>query len=120
VKDIDLHVGYDPAASKTRVLDAIRRAEAGDLAPESHVTFESWAGLSRVLSGKRIELLRHVRQNTAASVAELARALSRDYKRVHEDVEILTAAGLLDRTEAGGVRAAYDEIRTVISLTPAA
>jgi hypothetical protein len=28
--------------------------------------------------------------------------------------------GLLDRTGTGGVRAAYDEIRTVISLTPAA
>jgi predicted transcriptional regulator len=120
MKDVDLHVGYDPAASKARVLDAIRRAEAGAVVPESHVTFESWDGLSRALSGKRLELLRHVRQDPAASIAELARALDRDYKRVHEDVEILAAAGLLDRTETGGVRAAYDEIRTVISLTTAA
>lgn len=120
MKDIDLHVGYDPAASKARVLNAIRRAEAGPVDPERHVAFESWDGLSRALSGKRLELLRHVRQNPAASVAELARSLGRDYKRVHEDVEILAAVGLLDRTDAGGVRAAYDEIRTVISLTPAA
>jgi len=120
MKDIDLHVGYDPAVSKARVSDAIRRAEAGPVEPESHVTFESWDGLSRALSGKRLELLRHVRQNAAASVAELARALGRDYKRVHEDVAILAVAGLLDRTDDGGVRAAYDEIRTVISLTPAA
>lgn len=120
MKDIDLHVGYDPAASKARVLEAIRRADAGPVASESHVTFESWDGLSRALSGKRLELLRHVRRDPAASIAELARSLGRDYKRVHEDVEILVVAGLLDRTKGGGVCATYDEIRTVISLTPAA
>ena len=120
MKDIDLHVGYGPAASKARVLEAVRRAEAGCVDPERHVTFESWDGLSRALSGKRLELPRHLRQNPATSVAELARSLGRDCKRVHEDVAILAAAGLPDRTDAGGVRAAYDEIRTVISLTPAA
>jgi predicted transcriptional regulator len=118
--DIELHVGYDPAATKARVLEAIRRAEAGEVAPQRHVTFESWDGLSRVLSGKRLDLLRHVRQHPAGSIAELGRALGRDYKRVHEDVETLSGAGLLDRTDEGGVRAACDEIRTVISLAPAA
>jgi predicted transcriptional regulator len=120
MRDIDLHVGYDPAAAKARVLDAIRRAEAGAVTEEHHVTFESWDGLARTLSGKRLELLRHLRQAPAPSVAQLARTLGRDYKRVHEDVEMLAAAGLLDRTAAGGVRARYDEIRTVISLVPAA
>ncbi|MEI9983085.1 MAG: hypothetical protein WDN69_07650 [Aliidongia sp.] len=120
MKDIELHVGYDPVAAKARILDAIRRAEAGNVTGESHVTFESWDGLARTLSGKRLELLRHVRREPAASVAELARALGRDYKRVHEDVEILAVAGLLERTAAGGIRAAYDEIRTSISLVPAA
>jgi predicted transcriptional regulator len=120
MKDIDLHVGYDQAMSKARILDAIRRAEAGPTAPESHVTFETWEGLARVLSGKRLALLRHVRREPAASVADLARALDRDYKRVYEDVEILCAAGLLDRTDDGGIRAGYDEIRTLISLVDAA
>ena len=117
MKDIELHVSYDPTASKARGLDAIRRAELGAIAPESHVTFESWGGLSRTLTGKRLELLRQVRRIPAATVAELARALGRDYKRVHQDVEILAKAGLLEQTR-DGVRAAYDEIRTVISLAP--
>ena len=120
MKDIELHVGYDPAAAKARILDAIRRAEADEIAAERHVTFESWDGLARTLSGKRLELLRQVRRKPAACIAELARALGRDYKRVHEDVEILATAGLLDRTDSGGVRAGYDEIRTSISLVPAA
>lgn len=115
MNDIDLHVSYEPAASKARVLDAIRRAEVGTIAPESHVTFESWDGLARTLTVKSLELLRLVRRRPAATVAELARALGRDYKRVHQDVKILATAGLLDKTQ-DGVRAAYDEIRTVISL----
>jgi hypothetical protein len=44
------------------------------------------------------------------SVLALARALGRDYKRVHEDVEALVAAGLLDRNDAG-LRADYDAIQ---------
>jgi predicted transcriptional regulator len=120
MKEIQLHVGYDPAAAKARILDAIRRAEAGTVSPQTHVTFESWDGLSRTLSGKKLELLRQVRRQPAGSIAELARALGRDYKRVHEDIEILTAAGLLERTAEGGIRTNYDEIRTSINLVPAA
>jgi len=120
MKDIELHVGYDPATTRARFLNAIKHAEAGVVAPDSHVTFESWDGLSRVLSPKRLELLRHVRRAPAATVADLARALGRDYKRVHEDVEILTEACLLSRAGGGRIYAAYDEIRTVISLVPAA
>ncbi len=118
-KKINLHVGYDPAASKARVLNAIRRAEAGSIVPENHVTFESWDGLARILSEKRLELLRHVRREPAATIAELARALGRDYKRVYEDVDILTNVGLIERS-GDGIRAAYDEIRTSIKLVPAA
>jgi predicted transcriptional regulator len=120
MKVVDLHIGYDPADSKARVLEAIRRAESGAVKPQAHITFESWDGLSRALTGKRLELLRHVRKTPAVSIAELARALGRDYKRVHEDVGVLTTVGLLERSEAGAVMAAYDEIRTVISLTHAA
>jgi predicted transcriptional regulator len=120
MKDIELHVGHDPAAAKARILDTIRRAEAGEVASERHVTFEGWDGLARTLSGKRLELLRHVRREPAASITELARTLGRDDKRVHEDVEILATAGLLDRTDSGGIWASYDEIRTSISLVPAA
>ncbi len=116
MSQVNVHVGYDAKAIKARVLDAIGRAEGGQGVGEAHVTFESWEGLSKVLTGKRLELLKHLHQNPAPSVAALARALVRDYKRVHEDVEILTAAGLIERSETGGVLAAYDEIRAFIDL----
>jgi predicted transcriptional regulator len=113
---LDLHVGYDPKAQKRRVLKAIRNA-ASAAAGEHHVTFESWDGLAKTLSRKRLELIKHLRAHPAGSVAELARALSRDYKRVHEDVEILSTAGLIARMEDGGLRTDCDEIRTSIALS---
>jgi predicted transcriptional regulator len=48
-------------------------------------------------------------------VKALAERLGRDYKRVHEDVETLTASGLL-RRENGGVSAPYDAITAEMRL----
>ena len=120
MKGIDVHVGYNRKILKKRVLKAVRRAEAGVHVGECHVTFESWEGLAKTLTSKRLQLLRHLHSSPAASVAELARALRRDYKRVHEDIDILSTAGLVARTKDGKVRADYDEIRTSITLLPPA
>jgi predicted transcriptional regulator len=59
------------------------------------------------LSPKRLELLRAVHETPAPSVKALAERLGRDYKRVHEDVQTLTASGLL-RRENGGVSEPHD------------
>lgn len=61
MKNINLHVGFDPSESKKRVLDAIRRAKSRSATPENHTTFENWDRLARTLTEKRLELLRHVR-----------------------------------------------------------
>jgi predicted transcriptional regulator len=63
-----------------------------------------------MMTANRLELLRHVHRAPERSVLALARALGRYYKRVHEVVEALVAAGLLDRNEAG-LRADYDAIQ---------
>ena len=67
------------------------------------------------MTAKRFEMLRHLHRQPEASVAALARSLKRDYKRVHEDVEALSDAGLIDRN-GEGLRAGYDEIHTRIAL----
>ena len=51
------------------------------------------------LSPRRLDLLRHVRQHGAKNVRELAQALGRDYKNVHQDVAVLEATGLLIRDD---------------------
>jgi predicted transcriptional regulator len=91
--------------------------ERGEPVNEKHVSFETWETMVRVLSPRRLELLRHVHRNPARNIRALAQALHRDYRRVHEDVTALEAAGLLDRDKTG-VRAGYDafEVRMRVAL----
>lgn len=112
---LEIHVGGTLEEMKRHVVDAVERAKRGEPVGEEHVTFESWEAFASVMTTKRFELLRHLHRNPEASIASLARSLKRDYKRVHEDVEALAQAGLIDRGE-GGLRADYDEIRTLIAL----
>jgi predicted transcriptional regulator len=114
-KNREIHVDESAEAMARRFVEAWHRAERGEAVEEHHLSFESWTGLTSVLTPRRLELLRHLRRHPAANIAELARALGRDYKRVHADVEALATAGLIDRTPAG-LRADYDEIRTTVAV----
>ena len=106
--------GFEDEASRQYV-DAWHRAERGENFHERHLAFESWDALARVLTGKRMELLRYVRRNNVTSVRALAKELRRDYSNVHADVKALAGVGLLDTT-AKGVRADYDAIETRIAI----
>jgi len=96
-------------------LDAWRRAERGERVDETVLAFESWEALAAVMTGERYRLLRHVHIHPEPSVSALARALGRQYRRVHADVAALEQAGLLDRS-AGQVRASVDRITAEIRL----
>ena len=116
MKDVKITVGGAvEAEASRRFADAWHRAERGEAFRERHLAFESWDTLARVLTGKRMELLRYVRRNKVGSVRALAKALGRDYSNVHADVQALTAAGLLDATD-GGLQADYDAIETKIAI----
>jgi len=114
-KDLQVHVGgnFDDAAQ--RMADAWHRAERNEDDREEHLTFLTWDAFSKVVTAKRLDLLRQLHRRPAASIAMLARDLGRDYKRVHADVEVLEAAGLIERGD-DGLRADYDEIRTIIAM----
>jgi predicted transcriptional regulator len=116
MSDVKITVGgaiEDEAAR--RFVDAWHRAERGETFRERHVAFESWDALARVLTGKRMELLRYVHRHKVSSVRALAKALRRDYSNVHADVQALTDAGLLDATD-GRICADYDAIETRIAI----
>lgn len=114
-KEIKIHVGGGFDAVSKRVIAAWELAERGQPVNERHLTFVSWNALSNVMTPKRFELLRYLHKHPAASIAALARELARDYKRVHEDVDALASAGLVER-DARGLRVEYSEILTVISV----
>jgi predicted transcriptional regulator len=104
---VTLHVDETMDPVGARAIDAWHRMERGDAVDERHVSFADWDTLVRVLSPKRLDLLRHVHQHGATNLRALASALGRDDRRVHEDVEALEAAGLVDRDKAG-LRAEYE------------
>ena len=110
-----LHVGSVEEMGK-RFADAWRRVERGEKVRETHLTFFDLETMMATLSPKRLALLKHVRRHPAGSVAELAKTLGRDYKRVHADVSALVQAGLIMRDE-NGIRAPYDSIQATVSLS---
>ena len=111
-----LIVGGSLEEAARRVAESWHRAERGEeVEAEDNVTFASWSALASVMSDKRHELLKHLHRHPAPSLRALARALGRDYKRVYEDVAVLSSVGLVERGE-DGLYAEYDEIRTVITL----
>lgn len=116
MSDIKVTVGgsIEEDASR-RFIDAWHRAERGENFRERHLAFESWDALARVMTAKRLELLRYVRHHKVDSVRALAKALGRDYSNVHADVQALTVAGLMDNAEHG-LRADYDAIETRIAM----
>lgn len=114
---VQVHVGETMDGVGKRFVDAWHRMERGEDVNEKHVSFADWETLVRVLSPKRLALLRHVHQHPAKNIRVLAFALGRDYRRVHDDVEALEAAGLLER-DRDGVRAEYDafDVRMRVAL----
>ena len=117
-KTVQVHVGETLESAGQRFLEGWRRAERGELTAENaelHVGFTDWETMVRTLSPKRLQLLRHLHRNPAKNIRALATALGRDYRRVHEDVEALEAAGLLERDKEG-VRADYGAFHVAMTV----
>jgi predicted transcriptional regulator len=113
-KRVKVHVGTLQDMGK-RFVSAWHRLEHGEKVRERHVTFPDLPAMLNALTPKRMELLRDVHREPAASIKALAERLGRDYKRVHEDVETLAASGLLLR-DGGCVSAPYDAITAEMRL----
>ena len=92
-----------------RFTAAWHRAEKGEAVAETHLTFQDLPTLLAALTPKRLELLRHVRRNDVPSVRALALTLKRDYRNVHQDVDVLSRLGLLEKS-ATAVRAPFAEV----------
>lgn len=111
---VKLHVGSIDEMGK-RFIGAWHQLERGEAVKETNLTFFSLEAMMSALSPKRLALLRYVHQHSARTVAELAKTLGRDYKRVHDDVSALAHAGLITRDE-NGIRAPYDNVQAIVSL----
>lgn len=111
-----IYVGGTLEDAAKRVADIWNKAARGEVVEaEDNITFLSWSALSKVMTDRRHELLRHLHRTPAPSLRSLARELGRDYKRVHADVTALAAIGLIQR-DGRSLRADYSAIEARITL----
>ena len=115
VSKVTLHVGSISDMGR-RFTNAWNRAASGKKVDETHVTFLDLQTLLETLSLRRLELLKYVHQHGAENVKQLAAALKRDYKNVHQDVAVLESAGLLLR-DGRSLSAPWSELSASVSLT---
>jgi predicted transcriptional regulator len=89
-------------------LDAVDAVAEGEEQP-AVVSFRTVGELRKILTDRRIELLRALMatDGAAESISALAEALDRDYRTVHDDVSLLADRGLLFIVEDGQSKRPY-------------
>jgi predicted transcriptional regulator len=85
----------------------------------ARISFATPELLWKVLTAKRWELLKAMAGQGPVTIREIARRIDRDVKAVHGDVHALINAGLLDRTETGGVVFPFDAVKVEFTLRAA-
>jgi predicted transcriptional regulator len=115
MSDLKVIVGGSLAEDGTAFVDAWRKAERGEAVADHILAFESWEGLASVMTGERLRLLRHLHAHPEPSISALARALGRQYRRVHADIIALEVVGLVLRAE-GSVRTTADSVTAEVKL----
>ncbi len=113
-----IHIGGEDAnRGFERFVEAWHKADAGKIEnAEIHLNFEDFAMLASVLTPKRLQLMKALRQHGPLSVRALAKLLERDYKNVHVDTRTLKNADLIQRTEDGLLVAPWDVIDAHVRL----
>ena len=99
--------------------EAIAAMQSGRRDSTARIAFASPELLWSTLSSKRWALLKAMCGAGPVSIREVARRLERDVKAVHGDVTALLQAGILQRTESGGVEFPYDAVKVEFVLEAA-
>ena len=99
--------------------DFARAWKSGTPERSARISFASPELLWKVLTGKRLDLLRALCGAGPISIREAARRADRDVKAVHGDVTALLNAGVLDRTGDGRIVFPYETVKVEFVLAVA-
>lgn len=113
-ENVTLHSGSLEDMSNRFVI-AWHKLKQGESVEKNNYTFFDLNSMLKVLSPKRVELLRYVHHHHVKTIKALADGLGRDYKRVYGDVVILVGAHLMVR-DAEGLRAPYESVSASVSF----
>lgn len=110
-------LGVETQNDLTRRILATARGQ--HKAGNDRISFENVSDLWRVLAPKRMEIVRVMTGAGPLTIREVARRVGRDFKGVHSDVTLLLSAGILERTESGGVEFPYDRVHVEFDMVAA-
>ena len=115
-KNIKVGIATEEHVNK-EFIDAWHRARKGEISvPEERCYFLESTTFFSVLSERRIALLQHLRAHGVSSIRNLSKMLKRDYKNVHQDVQLLKKAGLISMDDSQKIFVPWDTINAEISL----
>lgn len=97
----------------------VHAAGSGKPEHDAGLSFASYEDMHRVLSPKRLAIVRAMTGRPPTSIREIARLVERDFKGVHTDVTALVNAGIFDRSE-DGIEFPYETIHVEFDIDAAA
>jgi predicted transcriptional regulator len=104
---------------KESALDRAERWEQGE-AVAHVVNFQDASRLQRILTPRRLELVRSLIDAPAESMRGLAGRLDRDVRQVHDDLQLLSEYRIVHFREADGAKKPhipYDTVKIEVELS---
>jgi predicted transcriptional regulator len=105
---------------KERALESAREFDRGEENGPRVLSFEDPERIQRLLTPRRLELLRSVMENPPGSIRQLAERLERNVSDVHDDVTLLEEYGIMKLEQDGRAKrpvVPYDEIEIEVTLS---
>lgn len=116
-KVLRINVGADVRSTLSLAQQAMEQLAVNEEPTPYHgVGFKNVSQMLKVFTEKRWDLLAALRECGPTSIAELARAVKRDYKNVHNDVEKLMEWLAVEKDEQGKIFTPYNEIIVDVHL----
>ena len=112
-------VTLDVRTPADSMVDFVKAWKTGKPQKSARISFATPELLWQVLTAKRWELLKALCGAGPVSIREAARRVGRDVKAVHGDVTALLSAGVLDRTEEGGIVFPFEAVKVEFLLQAA-
>lgn len=105
--------------SKTDSVERLQAWQDGEEVPHV-VNFQDASRLQRVLTDRRLDLVRSLMDEPADSIRDLATRLERDVRQVHDDVHLLAEYGIVRFEQDGRAKkpyVPYETIKIEVELT---
>ena len=99
--------------------DVVRVWHSRKAEQSARITFATPELLWKVLTARRLELLKALCGAGPVSIREAARRVGRDVKAVHGEVTAVLKAGVLDRTDDGLIVFPYEAVKVEFVLAVA-